>query len=218
MIRMMLSTLKSPAVIAVAGLTFASSAMSLDLNYTATSDDGLSVDYATVNPVINVPGATSVSVYSHTFGPSSLYSTIPGTSFEFYDDYVFTIGASEVSSITATIDLSNTFDINGLNARLFSWNGNAEQLNSRVDLDGVGPNLLQAWTYATGTGDVAVINRSGLGAGTYVLQLRGTVDGLSGGAYVGTLQVQPVPIPAALPLLLSGLGLLGVIGRRRTLA
>jgi hypothetical protein len=55
-----------------------------------------------------------------------------------------------------------------------------------------------------------------LAAWTYVLEVRGNVTGTSGGSYSGTLNVAPVPLPAALPLLFSGLGLLGGgLARRR---
>lgn len=210
--------LKSPVLLAIAVSVFSPSlfADTLNLNYTATSDDGLAVDYATVNPTINVPAATSISTYLHVF-TTATYNTIPGTAFEFYDDYVFTIGESMVSSITATIDLGNTFNLDDLNVRLFSWDGKNEQLYGTVTLGAVGSsNIIQAWTYTTGTGEVAVIDQSGLTSGTYVLQVRGNVSGINGGGYVGSFNVTPVPLPAALPLLMSGLGLLGGVFRRRS--
>jgi hypothetical protein len=54
-----------------------------------------------------------------------------------------------------------------------------------------------------------------LSSGSYYLEVRGNVDGTSGGSYSGTLNIAPVPLPAALPLLLSGFGLLGGLVRRR---
>ncbi|MGD9841860.1 MAG: FxDxF family PEP-CTERM protein [Steroidobacteraceae bacterium] len=217
------STLKSSPLVVIAALTFSSAALSapLNLNYTATSPDGTSITNTVVNSTINIPAANSVSTYTNTYG--SLAYTLPGsisasnpTGSEFYDDYVFTIDASSLSSITATIDLGSVFDINNLNVRLFSWNGNAESNSTpTVTIGAPVGGVLQAWTYATGTGDVAVINQTNVTAGTYVLQVRGNTDGSNGGTYVGQLQVTPVPLPAALPLLLSGLGLLGLMGKRR---
>lgn len=217
MARFLSFTNKTAVAAVIASLSFAQAAVAgpLNLNFTATSDDGIAVDYGTVNAAPNTPAATSISTYSHIF-PSAPYYTIPGTSFEFYDDYVFTIGESTVSSITATIDLGNTFDISELNVRLFSWDGKDEQLFGRVTLGSVGSgNIIQAWTYATGTGEVAVINQSGLNSGTYVLQVRGNLSGTNGGGYVGSLNVIPVPLPAALPMFLSGMCLLGGLFRRR---
>jgi PEP-CTERM motif len=60
-----------------------------------------------------------------------------------------------------------------------------------------------------------VLNPTTLAAGTYVLEIRGDVTGSSGGTYSGELNLNPVPLPAALPLLLSGLGLLGFARKRR---
>jgi hypothetical protein len=53
-----------------------------------------------------------------------------------------------------------------------------------------------------------------LNAGTYVLEVRGNVVGSAGGSYSGNLNLVPTPLPAALPLLLSGIGLLGGVIRR----
>ncbi len=216
-------TLKSSLLVVIAASAFSQASFAstiLDLNYTATYD-GSSIVNNVANSIINTPPATSVSTYTHTL--PTLLNTIPGSinainnpnGSEFYDDYVFTIGGSNLSAITATIDLGTVFQITDLNARLFSWNGTTEQSSQTVTIGPVA-TLYQAWTQAVGSGEVAVINQTGLAAGTYVLQIRGNVSGSSGGTYVGQLQVTPVPLPAALPLLISGLGLLsGAIRRRR---
>lgn len=55
--------------------------------------------------------------------------------------------------------------------------------------------------------------------GAYSLQVRGQLVGLPSlpSSYAGTLTANPtvVPLPAALPLLLAGLGVMGFLGRRR---
>ncbi len=60
-----------------------------------------------------------------------------------------------------------------------------------------------------------VLSPTTLSAGTYVLEVRGNVTGTAGGGYSGVIDLQPVPVPAALPLMLSGLGLLGGLLRKR---
>jgi hypothetical protein len=216
------SMLKSPLLVVIAASAFSQSSFAdtLNLNYTATYN-GTSIINTAVNPALNTPAATSQSTYTHSL--PNLTNTIPGSvnalnnpmGSEFYDDYVFTMGGSQLSSITATIDLGTIFNIDNLNVRLFSWSSSNEQLSDQVTIGAPPATPLQAWTYATGTGEVAVIDQTNLGAGTYVLQVRGNTSGTLGGSYVGTLNVAPVPLPAALPLLMSGLGLLGgLFGRR----
>jgi hypothetical protein len=67
-----------------------------------------------------------------------------------------------------------------------------------------------------GPATLVQINPTMLGAGSYVLEISGTSSGSIGGNYTGSLELQAVPLPAALPLLLSGFGLVGGLRRRRT--
>lgn len=160
-------------------------------------------------------GATT---YQNTFAaPTTPIPTAP--SWGFYDDFVFTISGSAVDSITSTINLGSSSAIDGLQVRLYNEAG-----NTPLPVTGIptGSTLIDAWSNAINiapgvTGTVDVLPTTDLSAGTYVLEVRGNVSGTFGGGYSGTLNVSPVPLPAALPLMLSGLGLLGgVIRRRRT--
>jgi hypothetical protein len=54
--------------------------------------------------------------------------------------------------------------------------------------------------------------------GTYVLDIAATATGSQGGLYVGALNLQPVPLPAAVWFMLSGLAGLGMRARRRKAA
>jgi len=78
------------------------------------------------------------------------------------------------------------------------------------------PPVIQAWTVASVPGvDLMIINPVELNSGTYVLQVRGNVLGSMGGGYSGSINLAPVALPAALPLLLSGLLGAGLWSRRR---
>ncbi len=164
---------------------------------------------------VNTPPA-GASAYGNTFtGPTSAIPAAPG--WGFYDDFVFTISGSAVDSITSTINLGTSSAIDDLQVRLYNEAG-----NTPLPVTGVpsGTTLIDAWsstvTFAPGmTGTVDVLPTTTLDAGTYVLEVRGNVSGSLGGGYSGTLNVAPVPLPAAFPLLLSGLGLLGGVVRRR---
>lgn len=54
-----------------------------------------------------------------------------------------------------------------------------------------------------------------LTAGTYTLQIKGTVTGAFGGSYAGVLNVAPVPEPASYAMLLSGLAIFGFAASKR---
>jgi hypothetical protein len=48
-----------------------------------------------------------------------------------------------------------------------------------------------------------------------MLDVAGIASGTSGGSYIGSVDLQPVPLPAAIWLMLSGLGGLGALVRKR---
>ncbi len=61
-----------------------------------------------------------------------------------------------------------------------------------------------------------VLDPISLLAGSYTLQVKGTVAGLSGGSYAGVLNIaNPVPEAQSYAMLLAGLGVIGFISRRR---
>ncbi len=180
--------------------------------------DELTANGRTSSDTVNTP-PSGASNYANTFNsPTAPIPSAP--SWGFYDDFVFTIGGSAVDSITSTINLGNSSAINGLQVRLYNEAG-----NTPLPVTGVpsGSTLIDAWSKAVDiapgvTGTVDVLPTTDLGAGTYVLEVRGNVTGTFGGGYSGTLNVSPVPLPAAFPLMLSGMGLLGGAIRRRRLA
>lgn len=191
-------------------------ASTITLSYAETSTGTTGPGGATA---LTVPGSYT---YADTFGAGvggtaiagSASTTYPG-GFGFYDDFVFTIGAAGADAITSTIDYSNLLQISNLQVRLYDASA-----NPILPVLGVpSGTVYDAWstpvTSGSTTGTISVLPMTTLGAGTYVLEVRGTVTGSAGGSYSGVLNLAPVPLPAALPLMLSGLCGLGFLGRRR---
>jgi hypothetical protein len=145
-----------------------------------------------------------------------------GSAFNFYDDYVFSVGPSTVDAVSSSISLSKLLTVDNLEMRLYTYDG-ATSLpvlgNSPPGLKSGG--AIGGWSapisFSAGSEQTSltVLNDVMLGSGTYVLEVRGDVIGTAGGSYSGLLNVAPVPVPAALPLMLSGLGLLGGVVRKR---
>lgn len=147
--------------------------------------------------------------------------TIPGSvsisyplGFEFYDDYVFTVTGAVANSVTSTISMGALLGINNLQARLFA-------LTSPLPYIGAPPSgtLIQAWgaAFSCGagcSGETVVLANTVLAPGTYVLELRGIVSGSLSGSYGGALNLTPIPVPAAVWLFGSALGLIAVMRRR----
>jgi hypothetical protein len=109
--------------------------------------------------------------------------------------------------------------VNGLQARLYDYNVGSTQNLTLPAFNPTGP-VLDGWSMAVNVGGSTtltdtVIKPTTLAAGTYVLEIRASSVGSTGGTYSGSINLTPVPVPAALPLLLSGLGGLGWLTRRR---
>lgn len=196
-----------PALAFIA-LGYAGPALSstLALSYSTTSS-------GTTGPgTINIPANPSSNTYGNTYtGSTTPFFPIATPVYGFYDDYIFTITGATVNSISTTINFGSFLGITNFQERLFNYSGNPTPTLG-LPVGGV----IDAWTSPIGTsGTVAVLPTTLLAPGTYVLQMRGNVTGTFGGSYAGTLNIAPVPVPAALPMMLTGLGLLGGVMRRR---
>jgi hypothetical protein len=70
-------------------------------------------------------------------------------------------------------------------------------------------------TFFAGPIDYTATMLKAVPAGDYILQVRGEAQ--AGSSYSGTIAFTAVPLPGALIMLLSGLGLLGAAGAKRRL-
>lgn len=231
-------TALSFTVIAGLFLAPAGSALATTLSYEDLAT-GVSLDTA-VPGVAPPTGATTnynslpvTDFYGNSFTCSACGSKVlvsdAGKSFNFYDDYVFSVANSTLDSVSSTINLGKFFEINNLQMRLYG-DPNVGTSGPTVSLPVLGnsPPGLKSGNPANGgwsnpinyqlggsAQQISVLDDIMLGQGTYVLEVRGDVVGTAGGNYAGFLNLSPVPIPAALPLMLSGLGLLGGVVRKR---
>jgi hypothetical protein len=208
-------TLKVVMLLGASALAQNALAATIALNYEATSA-GQTGGNNTTPTVLSVPA-------SYTFGQTFSANTnlIPSTSFDFYDDYLFTVTAANVNASAITIDLGTTSQITNLDVRLFSWNGTVENpstagstTTNRITLGSPSSTPFQGNPNPFAGGSFVALPTQNLAAGTYVLQVRGVINGSAGGAYSGTVNTAPIPVPAAFPLLISGLGMLGLFRRR----
>jgi hypothetical protein len=145
--------------------------------------------------------------YGNTFAASAYGQT-------FFDDYIFTVPDGSANSITSSVSLGSLLGIADLQARVYS--GNTHETGP------VAPGtLMQAWgtsvSYGGGAiGTTVILNPLTLVAGTYTLQIRGTVSGTAGGSYAGVLNLSPVPEADTWTMLLAGLCMVGfMLSRRR---
>lgn len=216
-----MSNRSSPSTLVLAGIVAAACAAPtlaapLDLGYSRTYDGSTVLTGA--GP-INTLAIGSSSTYAHTFtGPTQIIPETIGLStsvpagFGFYDDFLFTIPTASANAITSTIGLSNILGIDNLQVRVYN-----AATNSPLPVLGM-PNgiVLEGWTTLIAPGSsISILAPASLHAGTYVLEVRGTVAGSAGGSYSGVLNVAAVPVPAGLWLFGSALAALAAVRRSR---
>ncbi|MBJ7311435.1 FxDxF family PEP-CTERM protein [Rugamonas sp. CCM 8940] len=148
----------------------------------------------------------SSSPINHTFTLANAAQAGLNNNF-FSDKYTFTLGESnDVSGLlTSLITASNTglaitsFDLIGSNG--FVLAGSQKSSNNALE---------QSWGFNSGLRPLV--------AGSYTLQVNGYVVAADGGSYSGNIGVSPVPEADTYAMLLAGLGLVGVVARRRKVA
>jgi hypothetical protein len=148
-------------------------------------------------------------------------ATGTGGPWNFQDDYYFALNPG--ASVQAALISNAQSNITDLQVRLIYAAGNTVTTGNPVLGAPAGGTLLDAWqTLNLGGGSVNFTMPAIASASDYILQVRGEVAPSGGpglaGSYGGSISFSPVPLPAGLPLFLSGLGGLGLILGRRHLA
>lgn len=168
------------------------------------------VDYA-----LQVPGQYQINRQFSAPQPNALLNTSGAGSYSFQDTYVLSVPVATAGDLlTATLNLGDIFNISNLQVRMYGFAAGTPLPGATVGAIPGGALTPIGWTgFATGQNSIT-LNFSAIPAGTYYLDIRGSVTGTAGGSYLAALNVAPVPLPAALPLLMSGLGLLGLRRRR----
>jgi hypothetical protein len=191
---------------------------------TTITGDGSLTDNTGPVQISNLTGNPASNYgFSNSFGNSNggYFGTITvnGTpqEYNFVDSYVIDIPNSTASAYAFSLSLSSQLGIDNLSARLYAYTANGYS-NLTVGSAGPFPGVVSggSWSANTDSGgvDSTGLNLPSLNGGVYVLQIVGEETGTVSGMYSGSLAVTPVPLPAGLPLLVSGLGVLAASWRR----
>ena len=163
-----------------------------------------------------VPGLyTFTDTFTTQQSPTQNLGTSSVGAYDFQDSYQFTVGTSASGdTLLASLSLGTLFDITNLQFRLYQVASATTQPIVGGLPAGTGAPV-QAWMGLTPGNDSMTASFSGIQAGTYMLDVAGIASGTGGGSYIGSVDLQPVPLPAAIWLMLSGLGGLGALARKR---
>jgi hypothetical protein len=148
----------------------------------------------------NSPQVLTLTDNSGFFGDTFKMDNLGNT---FADKFTFTVSDPAgvnldaiISSISRTADTG--LDITGL------------------ALYGASDNLISTGTsLSTGTMDVWTVTSDNLVTGDYYLRVDGKMVSATGASFGGAVMLAPVPEPETYGMMLGGLGLLGVLARRR---
>ncbi len=145
-----------------------------------------------------LPGTASADTFNAGLNPS-IAESVMHASGSFSDFFTFSLNpAGSVAAQGVSLNFAPFFNISGGSFQLYSGlMGGGRAVGGSTALSNIPAS------YAN------------LGAGNYYFNVAGTANGMAGGGYLFSMVTTPVPEPDALALLLSGLGLIGVMMRRR---
>jgi hypothetical protein len=146
-----------------------------------------------------LPGIASANTYNLGLNPSIAQSVTHGAG-EFTDYFTFSLNpAGNVMAQGVSLNFAPFFNIAGGSFQLLSG--------------------VPSGSFTSIGADTALSNTpasyNNLAAGNYFFEVSGDANGAFGGSYLFSMITTPVPEPGQLALLLSGLGLIGTMMRRR---
>ena len=189
---------------------------------TAGGTDSSAAGSYSSNALTLTPGLNTFS-FSDSLPPqtyllagSSASTALPGTSYTFQDSYKFSLAgvASGGDVLTVAFNAGSLITTSNLAFRLYEVSS-AGATATEGALP-VGATPVVQWD-GTVVGGAITASFSALSSGTYFLDVVGDSSGTFGGGYGGTLKLNApaVPLPGTLGLLAGGLGLVGLVSRRR---
>jgi len=205
------------AIVAVALLSVGQvSAATLSYSLTNPTGSANVISGSGNGTLLTTPGTDN---YGNSFTVPNGQNQVLGApaGFGFYDDYIIQITDSVVNGLTSTITLGANSGISNLQVRLFALPSDPSYGTNAALHISPGVPAINAWSTAISSGSqtitYSVLPDTTLAAGTYVLQVRGLVSGTSNGSYSGVINTV-VPIPAAVWLFGSALGMLAWVRRK----